>query len=123
MLKEQGYTIEGAKKRLKDNKSETLNVSVIAQKLNHIKLYDVYLTNSFYNIKYIRRNDYDLVFANTINNGVSAYFQQNKYNLIPKQIMDLEYPPNGLCGSLWESGTKAELLHDYFIKNYKEDNW
>jgi hypothetical protein len=58
------------------------------------------------------------VFANTINNGVSAYFQQNKYNLIPKEIMDLEYPPGGSCGSLWGSGEKAEILHNYFIKNY-----
>jgi len=71
-------------------------------------------------IDFIKNNDYDLVFANTINNGVSAYFQQNKYNLIPKEIMDLEYPLNGLCGSLWESGKKAEVLHDYFIKNYKK---
>jgi len=69
-------------------------------------------------IDFIKNNDYDLVFANTINNGVSAYFQQNKYNLIPKEIMDLEYPPGGSCGSLWESGEKAEILHNYFIKNY-----
>jgi len=34
--------------------------------------------------------------------------------------MDLEYPDGGLCGSLWESGKKAEKLHDYFIKNYKK---
>ena len=69
-------------------------------------------------IDFIKKNDYDLVFANTINNGVSAYFQQNKYNLIPKEIMDLEYPPNGFCGSLWENGEKAEKLHNYFIQNY-----
>jgi hypothetical protein len=69
-------------------------------------------------IDFVRNNDYDLVFANTINNGVSAYFQQNKYNLIPKEIMDLEYPDNGLCGSLWDSGNKAERLHNFFIENY-----
>jgi hypothetical protein len=68
-------------------------------------------------IDFIKNNDYDLVFANTINNGVSAYYQQNKYNLIPKDLMNLEYPNNGLCGSLWESGTKAEKLHNYFIEN------
>jgi len=79
---------------------------------------DLYKLPKF--IDFIRKNDYDLVFANIINNGVSAYFQQNKYNLIPKEIMDLEYPPNGACGSLWESGKKAELLHDYFTKNYKK---
>ena len=69
-------------------------------------------------IDFIKTNDYDLVFANTINNGVCAYFQQNKFNLIPKELMDLEYPDNGLCGSLWESGEKAEKLHNYFIENY-----
>jgi len=70
-------------------------------------------------IQFIKNNDnYNLIFANTINNGVSAYFQQNKYNLIPKEIMDLEYPKRGWCGSLWENGEKAEKLHNYFIENY-----
>jgi hypothetical protein len=79
---------------------------------------DLYKLPKF--IDFIKNNDYDLVFANTINNGVSAYFQQNIYNLIPKEIMDLEYPHGGLCGSLWESGKKAEILHSYFIENYKK---
>ena len=77
---------------------------------------DLYKLPKF--IDFIKNNDHDLVFANTINNGVSAYFQQNKYNLIPKELMDLEYPTNGLCGSLWACGKKAETLHDFFIKNY-----
>jgi hypothetical protein len=79
---------------------------------------DLYKLPKF--IDFIKNNDYDLVFANTINNGVSAYFQQNKYNLIPKEIMNLEYPHGGLCGSLWESGKKAEILHTYFVENYKK---
>ena len=70
-------------------------------------------------IEFTINNDYDLVFANTINNGVSAFFQQNKYNLIPKSLMDLEYPEKGCCGSLWESGKKAEDLHNYFIQNHE----
>lgn len=37
LLKEQGYTIEGAKRRLKENKEETMNVSAIAGRLNRIK--------------------------------------------------------------------------------------
>jgi len=37
LLKEQGYTIEGAKRRLKENKDETMNIASIAQRLNHIK--------------------------------------------------------------------------------------
>ncbi len=76
---------------------------------------DLYKLPQF--IEFVKNNDYDLVFANIINNGVAAYYQQNKYNLIPKSLMELEYPPNGLCGSLWESGEKAELLHKYFIEN------
>lgn len=69
-------------------------------------------------IDWIDSNDYDLVFANIINNGVSAYFQQNKLDLIPRSLMNLEYPVGGECGTLWESGTKAETLHNYFISNY-----
>ena len=71
-------------------------------------------------IEFIKNSNYDLVFANTINNGVSAYFQQNKYNLIPDKLINLEYPNNGFGGSLWASGKKAEILHNYFIENYKE---
>lgn len=71
-------------------------------------------------IDFIKNNDYDLVFANIINNGVASFFQQNKYNLIPKDLMNLEYPKNGFCGTLWENGKKAESLHNYFIENYKK---
>lgn len=78
---------------------------------------DLYKLPKF--IDFIKNNDCDLVFSNTINNGVAAYFQQNKYHLIPTNLMELEYPPGGFCGSLWESGRKAEQLHDYFIENYK----
>jgi len=79
---------------------------------------DLYKLPKF--IDFVRNNDYDLVFANIINNGVSAHFQQNKYNLIPKELMDLEYPHGGFCGSLWQSGKKAENLHNYFIENYEK---
>lgn len=66
-----------------------------------------------------RTGNQDLLFANTINNGVSAYFQQTDFNVIPRSIGNFEYPPGGLHGSLWESGVKAENLHKYFIDNYK----
>jgi len=65
-------------------------------------------------------DEYDLIYANTINNGVCAHFQQNKYNLIPTNLMILEYPHEGYCGTLWESGGKAERLHNYFIENYQK---
>jgi len=68
-------------------------------------------------IQFVKENDYDLVFANTINNGVSAHIQQEKYKLIPKNLMELEYPHEGIYGSLWENGSKAEVLHHYFIDN------
>jgi hypothetical protein len=77
---------------------------------------DIYKLPKF--IEYIKNTDNDIVFANTINNGVAAYYQQHKYELIPKTLLNLEYPPGGLCGSLWESGKKAEELHKYFIENY-----
>jgi len=72
-------------------------------------------------IEFVNNNgdSYDLVYANTINNCISAYYQQTKYELIPKDLMVLEYPPGGRCGTLWESGKKAEILHNYFIENYK----
>jgi hypothetical protein len=79
---------------------------------------DLYKLPKF--IEFVKNNDYDLVLANTINNGVAAYFQQQKYNLIPEELMSLEYPNNGLCGTLWESGKKAEKLHNYFIENYNK---
>jgi FkbM family methyltransferase len=72
-------------------------------------------------INFIKSNtEYELVFANTINNGVSAYYQQNKYNLIPTDLIELEYPDSGSGGSLWESGEKAEKIHKYFIENYNK---
>ena len=80
---------------------------------------DLYKLPKF--IEFIKTTeDYDLIFANTINNGVSAYFQQRKYNLIPYYLMNLEYPENGFMGSLWESGEKAQQLHNYFIENHNK---
>ena len=72
-------------------------------------------------IEFVKNNDNcDLVFANTINNGVSSFIQQSRYNLIPKEVVDLEYPEGGLRGSLWENGEKAEKLHNYFIDNHNK---
>jgi hypothetical protein len=50
-----------------------------------------------------------------------VFIQQNKYNRIPKELMTVEYPHQhnicGMCGSLWDSGLKAEHLHIDFIDN------
>ena len=74
-------------------------------------------------IDFVKNNDYDLVFANTINNGVSAYYQQNYFDLIPSTLMKLEFPNDNIYGlggggSLWKSGEKGQKLHNYFIDNY-----
>lgn len=37
LVKERGFTIDGARKKLKENKSETLNTMAIVDRLNHIK--------------------------------------------------------------------------------------
>ena len=37
LLKERGYTIEGAKKKLRENKDETLLTSKLVQKLQYVK--------------------------------------------------------------------------------------
>jgi hypothetical protein len=70
-------------------------------------------------INYRKTSDVNLLFANTVNNGVASYYLQSKFNLIPKTLMELEYPKDGIEGSLWESGDKANKLHNYFIDNYK----
>jgi hypothetical protein len=68
-------------------------------------------------IQFVRTCNYDLCFANTINNGVAAHYQQDMFNLIPKSLLNLEYPPGGFQGSLWNDGKKAELMHKYFLDN------
>ncbi|MBH9970708.1 MULTISPECIES: hypothetical protein [Commensalibacter] len=68
-------------------------------------------------IEFRRRNDeYFLLSANVVNNGVCAYFQKENLS-IPDEVGEFELPPNGFKGSLWENGEKAEKLHSYFIKN------
>ena len=59
---------------------------------------------------------YFMLSANVVNNGVCAYFQQED-GVFPRAALDLELPPNGLCGSLWASGPKAAALHDIFLRD------
>lgn len=61
-----------------------------------------------------RRRDYFVVSANVVNNGVCGFVQQ-EMGVIPRDILDLEMPPGGLRGSLWESGAKAAALHQWFL--------
>lgn len=58
--------------------------------------------------------EYFLISANVINNGVCAHFQQLN-GMIPLSGGVFELPPGGFCGSLWANGAKAESLHDMFM--------
>jgi hypothetical protein len=58
--------------------------------------------------------EFFLVSANLVNNGVCAYFQQQR-GVVPASVMDLPYPARGYCGTLWERADLAERLHDYFL--------
>lgn len=67
-----------------------------------------------------------MVFANTVNNGVAAHYQQ-KAGRIPFSFngwnTTMEYPPNGLGGSLWGDPRKAFQLHKLFLKNVSSFSW
>lgn len=67
----------------------------------------------------IREEKYFLVSANVVNNNVCAYFQQ-KYGAVPRGLMELELPPGGYGGRLWQSGELAEALHYHFLDNPEE---
>jgi hypothetical protein len=60
------------------------------------------------------RREFFMVSANVVNNGVCAFFQQRS-GVIPQEDDVFELPPNGLCGSLWNDGAKAERLHRLFL--------
>jgi hypothetical protein len=60
------------------------------------------------------RREFFMVSANVVNNGVCAFFQQ-RAGVIPAEEGMFELPPNGLCGSLWNDGGKAERLHRLFL--------
>jgi hypothetical protein len=60
------------------------------------------------------RDEFFLVSANVVNNGVCAFFQQRS-GVIPLDDDAFELPPGGLCGSLWSDGAKAERLHRLFL--------
>jgi len=63
-----------------------------------------------------QRPEFFLVSANVINNGVCAFYQQS-LGSIPTELGEFELPSGGFCGSLWNSGAKAERLHDFFLHN------
>lgn len=77
----------------------------------------------------VKQSNYFIVSANVVNNGVCAYFQQQS-GLIPQSLMQLELPPGGFCGMLWQSAELASSLHDFFLQHpgrftshYQTDSW
>ncbi len=60
--------------------------------------------------------EYFMLSANVVNNGVCAHYQQLA-GLIPRELLELELPPHGLCGTLWGSAAMAETLHAHFLAN------
>lgn len=65
-------------------------------------------------IKFIESNDVcDLVLANIINNNTCSLYQQNKYNLIPKSLIDFNTQNNGNF-----LNNNDEKIHNFFIENY-----
>ena len=62
------------------------------------------------------REEFFLVSANVVNNGVCAFFQQEA-SIIPPERGAFELPPGGFCGSLWAEGAKAESLHRLFLSD------
>jgi hypothetical protein len=67
-------------------------------------------------IEFRRSNpNYFIVSANVVNNGVCAYWQQAAGSL-PEHLGGFEWPQGGFGGSLWQSGRRANELHDYFLK-------
>ncbi|MBU3063836.1 hypothetical protein KO481_20165 [Nocardia sp. NEAU-G5] len=64
----------------------------------------------------LARPEYFLVSANVVNHNVCAYYQQ-QHGAIPRSLMELELPPGGFGGSLWESPERARALHHHFLDN------
>lgn len=66
-------------------------------------------------IEFIKSNDVcDLVLANIINNNTCSLYQQNKYNLIPKSLIDFNTQTNNSS----PLNNNDEKLHNFFIENY-----
>lgn len=66
-------------------------------------------------VEYVRqKSEPGLVFANIINNGVAAHYQQQD-GIIPRTLSYFEYPNEGFKGTLWECGHKAQALHRLFL--------
>jgi GT2 family glycosyltransferase len=64
----------------------------------------------------IENPEYFLVSANVVNHNVCAYYQQ-QHRAIPRSVMELELPPQGFGGRLWESSALATALHHHFLDN------
>lgn len=64
--------------------------------------------------------EHTLMFANILNNGVCAFYQQS-LGLLPEHILG-EFPFDPSFGKLWSNGALAQNLHQYFIEHESEWN-
>lgn len=71
-----------------------------------VKPYAEYLWN---------HKDIFLLSASVVNQGLCAHYQQ-KHGAIPKELMDLPLPGNGM-GDLHDNTTHALMLHRYFLES------
>jgi hypothetical protein len=69
-----------------------------------------------------KQRDYFMVSANVLNNGVCAYLQQNRKELIPLDVGMFSFPcehgkPGMALEQYWDHGRKSQRLHEYFLAN------
>jgi hypothetical protein len=94
---------------------ETYSEDIILKCDDDIVYFDIAALSEF--ISFRRKHDeYFMVSANVVNNGVCAHYQQ-LMGAIRAESGAFELPPGGLCGSLWSDGAKAETLHNLFLSN------
>lgn len=67
----------------------------------------------------IKLKNHLLMFANIVNNGVCAFYQQAS-GLLPADKIGAALPFDTTYGKLWSDGQLAERVHDCFIRNETE---
>lgn len=102
--------------------SESFPKAIIVKCDDDIVFMDLLKLDSFLQVMRSNTSFTGVLFPNIVNNGVAAYIQQKHLQWWPVEEtgLDFEYPPDGLEGSLWESGQKAYQVHDYFLNHWRE---
>ncbi len=98
--------------------------SVIIKCDDDILFFDVYQFEKACRERWDDRRSW-LIHSNCINNGVCAYYQQEKFKGILGGNIDKgleEYPRGGICGPLFENPRIAFIQHYHFTKNLLMDH-